>query len=764
MGGRVGYEELEVSHNLVLRKGMTGVFLCDENHRWELPTTDYYPETNSLVMWCPYGLEGFIRYFKDGINYAVVDWQFSLDSLAHVYEMIELYTSLTLVDCGGSVFSNDNNQHILPTIIPPTYPNQPIVTNSMSSLITLDSSFLHFNMINRHIISTTTDRFFEFDIALDDDWGVGSNLHSVDIVIQIPTVVFGTNVVSNSHIIVTGTGAMANNDAYFINTYDLAGHPDNFVIQIIPDSASTNMFAEVPDNPTPFIHVVIRIVNCNFNAPIHQTSGFGVFFLKRNWTTDNHYTGNTPIRYALGFFSTILEFPSCDIHIDNILSSHDPIRGGTDDTVSILGMNFDTTRGTGNVWLRNANDNTSYLPLDSSDYLLWNDTVIKFIMPGVIENSTYFINNQYGIPGSGKFKVQNSVGDTAHGDSITVRFSVNEQWSTLWLHKDDWRMIKTPGSPTDGYQFRYDTSFSKTLHPDRYNAIDVAIKQWGCLNGVNFTLGDSIIAPQDSAVRDGINIIQFGKSHAINVIAATKQHKVHACGYKSIDEIDIVFNQDLKDFIIFNTNCGDTIPAGFNDGYSVLLHELGHAHSLNHINDQERIMYWAQRPYNIILPGNERNVYIRYDMTCDEGSAYLMASSANPGLVSCADYDEMIPNVLLQCDTLPMRLASPLSGSNGINFFCPHITVDELDNIFSDVNIFPNPAHNTINMNFTSGKFQSGNVMIYDIYGRIISIQNFKSTIGKNSFQLDIENISSGIYSVGVVTGKGNMFFKFTKE
>ncbi len=33
LGGKVGDEEMEVSHNLVLRKGMMGVFLCDENQR-----------------------------------------------------------------------------------------------------------------------------------------------------------------------------------------------------------------------------------------------------------------------------------------------------------------------------------------------------------------------------------------------------------------------------------------------------------------------------------------------------------------------------------------------------------------------------------------------------------------------------------------------------------------------------------------------------------------------------------------------------------
>lgn len=761
LGGIVGDRELEVSHNLVLRRGMTGVFLCDENSRWELPTTDYYHEDNTLVMWCPYGLEGFIRYFNDGINYAVVDWQFSLDSLAHVYDMLDLFTTLTLVDCGG-VIPPFNPKGNLPILSAPTYPNIPIPNIPVNISSSINSSRINYHLVNRHITSTVP-RYFEFDIMIDDDVDPGY-LHSADMVITYPVNIFGSNIVGVSHLILSSVGAMANTNAYILNPYDVPSHSDKFAIQIRPDSTSTNSLVNLPDVATEMLHVRMEIIDCNSSGVLQMPSPAGLITSQNAWFSSSTYNSSPPTSYDIKDYASPIYFPSCDMHIDAILSSHMPIRGGTDDTVTITGMNFDTTRGTGNIWLRNANDNTSFLPLDSSDYVLWNDTVIKFTMPGVIENSAYFINNQYGIPGSGKFKVQNSVGDTAHGDSITVRFSVNEQWSTLFFKKEDFRLVKAPGSPTDGYQFRYDTAFSKTLHPDRYTALDVGIKQWGCLNGVNFTLGDSIIAPQDSTLEDGINIIQFGKGPALNVIGFAKLYKTHACGYKVVTEIDIVFNEDDKDSTIFNTDCGDTIPAGYNDGYAILLHELGHAHCLNHINDKERIMYWAQRPHNVILPGNERNVYIRYDMTCDEGSAYEMSNSADPGLMSCSLIDEMVPYVLLQCDTLPMRLASPLSGSNGINFFCPHISVNELENVFSDLNLYPNPVHNTINMNFNSEKLLSGNVMIYDMYGRKILTQYFKSTYGKNSFQIDVEGLSNGIYNIGVVTERGNMFYKFIKE
>ena len=79
---------------------MIGIFLCSPSQK-ELPLIDYYSETNPLVLDFPYDIQGYIKYFNDNFNKAIVDYQYSLDSLAQAYNLIELYTQLNYVDCGG---------------------------------------------------------------------------------------------------------------------------------------------------------------------------------------------------------------------------------------------------------------------------------------------------------------------------------------------------------------------------------------------------------------------------------------------------------------------------------------------------------------------------------------------------------------------------------------------------------------------------------------------------------------------------------------
>ena len=55
-GGTINDTTLKISHNLELRKGMKGIFLCNETQK-ELPAEDYYSESNSIKLDIPYGLE-----------------------------------------------------------------------------------------------------------------------------------------------------------------------------------------------------------------------------------------------------------------------------------------------------------------------------------------------------------------------------------------------------------------------------------------------------------------------------------------------------------------------------------------------------------------------------------------------------------------------------------------------------------------------------------------------------------------------------------
>jgi len=68
-----------------------------------------------------------------------------------------------------------------------------------------------------------------------------------------------------------------------------------------------------------------------------------------------------------------------------------------------------------------------------------------------------------------------------------------------------------------------------------------------------------------------------------------------------------------------------------------------------------------------------------------------------------------------------------------------------------EFNIFPNPATNKAILEFTLNKSSIAGVLIYDELGRIVKeIKNIEFKQGGNSIQLDVKDLSSGIYFVSL--------------
>ncbi|MEO8210836.1 MAG: T9SS type A sorting domain-containing protein, partial [bacterium] len=312
------------------------------------------------------------------------------------------------------------------------------------------------------------------------------------------------------------------------------------------------------------------------------------------------------------------------------------------------------------------------------------------------------------------------------------------------------------------YQFKIDTAFDKTLHPLRYKALDVAIKQWVCLSNVNFSLGDTLTPPVDSARRDGICMIQFGKT-PIGTIAYTYQRKKIGCAlFFGAEEVDIIIDEKIKDSLFFSLSCYDSIPPYKYDFMYTILHELGHAHSLNHINHSSKIMYWLHD--NIVhgIPSGNRNVFISYDLSASGGSQYVMDRATDPAFLACTLLPPMTPTSLLQCDTLPFRLATPRPNNT---YSCSLISVNEIETEFKNFKIFPNPVENDISMTYYSEQPARGEIFIYDIYGKVLSRTKYKSIYGENKTSINVVDLQPGVYCIGVKNESGNkVFYKFIKQ
>ena len=730
---------------------MMGVFLCDENI-WETPTIDYYHETNSNPLWVPAGLEGFIRYYDDGINYAVKDWQFSLDSLAQLYNRMDLYMTLNLIDCGAVPLPPRNPGHIQPPVNLPTYPNNPSYSSPLQpASVTATSTEVHFDYLNRHIMTTPSQKYFEFDVSITDDVDTGY-LHTAVFTVGYSGLIFGYNIVSHSNVEVTTTGSLSGTSAYFINPYDDPNDSSRLVIEIIPDTNSSDALVNLPDagpNLYPAVHIRIAIADCGFSGAVSML--WANPFVAPSWSSSSSPSAAVPVNYGLPYWSTVLGFPSCGIHIDAISASSYPITGGTQDTITIAGLGFDTARMGGNVWMRTANDNGSYIHLDSDDYVFWNDSTIKFVLPG---DGTYVDSSgSLGVPGSGYIKVKNDVGDSTQSDSVDVYYSIASTYNSTHNKKYMYQLGNL-FSFQHGYEFRIDTAFEQNAHPDSWDAIDVAIKEWVCLSGVNFILGDTLTPRGYGAAIDTICRIQFGRTTSESTIAQTERSKVlgPGCDLVLTEEIDIVIDSTRKDSLWWDTNCHHDVPSGKYDGYAAILHELGHAHSLNHINDPHAIMYWLDKGKNGVM-ANQRNVFIKFDPPAEDAANYVTAKAADPFLLSGGCFASLLGvRTILDCDSLP-RLAG-----------CGPIWVQEISRILTDIKVFPNPAQSKITFDFNSNISVAGSFRVKDIFGREVYAIRMNVKPGSNEISVDIKGLQAGVYCIGFESQYENVFAKFVKE
>jgi hypothetical protein len=296
---------------------------------------------------------------------------------------------------------------------------------------------------------------------------------------------------------------------------------------------------------------------------------------------------------------------------------------GTNDTLIIKGYNFSDT--VGKFWVKNANDGgqTSIALNKTFDILDWKDSTIKIIIPSTID-SVYGTNNS-GISGSGIFAIQrhnNLFSDTINGSSainkFNIKYAVGQNYGRNPLKKYNYLLFHQGA-------FFQDSAFHFRLHPSITNSnmkksISAAIKKWVCLTGVNLKL-DTILSPNIN-YNDSINTITMGSTGIANAIAITRLGNSNTCTWSNNVKISPVREMDITidtSFVYWydttKTSNLDSIPMGFTDFYNTILHELGHAIGLDHVNQNNDVMWYVssegQTFYNI--PCSKRRITLNYN-------------------------------------------------------------------------------------------------------------------------------------------------------
>lgn len=92
----------------------------------------------------------------------------------------------------------------------------------------------------------------------------------------------------------------------------------------------------------------------------------------------------------------------------------------------------------------------------------------------------------------------------------------------------------------------------------------------------------------------------------------------------------------------------------------------------------------------------------------------------------------------------------------------PNLSNDDI--IIKDINIYPNPTSNILNIDFTTNDKNDINLSIYDVNGRLIPQSNSVNTTNKNNYQINVSHLKTGTYILILKTDNYTSTHKFVKK
>ncbi|HIP35310.1 MAG TPA: T9SS type A sorting domain-containing protein [Crocinitomix sp.] len=724
LGGDMISERLEVTHTLTLSKGSKGIFLCSQTNR-PVSIVDFYSETNPEKLEASFENQSFIRYWWDGQGINASDIWNNYDSLNLLYNSTEAITGLSFIDCEKKLSFPTNSSTNQQVDLDITFPNY--LKSDFDSLISYielqrrfytrenqdrDNGKIFYNTENL-IITGNTTKYLEFDITVKDDLGIGY-LDQSGIRLKYNTSVFGSNVVSNNNIIVTrGT---LNSDP---NCYSAPiPSDDNSFTVLIPALETTFSQCKAPILTTPqsIMHIKMEILDCNINSSIilQDTATFFGPSMMIDYSAYADFPADT--------FSTYYEFiehnqiesvPNCVATITEF--SPLEVAGGIGEVLNIRGFQFGDTRGDGVIFMKNADDGgTSDIYLDALDYVLWSDTLIQIKVPSY---DTAMVNNiaNEGLPaGTGTFKVFTDAGDFAISPSpLKIKYSISN-------HSSKNPYILTPRNEfSQAYVFHCDTAVANYKNGAMKDVIDKALRDWKCLTGINWYMGADTIYSDTLPLNDTICIIRLGNIPNSSAYARTTSWS-GVCGEYIHFETDITLDTTYN---FYCDTLGSTVPSGQQSLYSIILHELGHAHGLKHVIDINAVMHYG------LAPGAIGITNLNNDISCDEGGNWMMDFS-----------------------TSPVNITTCSSSSNITRFNNPCSQLDIVETTTSEIkyNFYPNPVINNLNINFYAIQNNKISIKLFDMKGATIVTYQEELQEGDNNLNFDVSLIPNGVYILQV--------------
>lgn len=482
------------------------------------------------------------------------------------------------------------------------------------------------------------------------------------------------------------------------------------------------------------VHVKMKITDCNALPQLYfdqlDISLVGtLYFIVQNPNNDINQGFSQII--ATDQENTAL----CGLSVSSILPS--TVNAGKGDVVTVQGSGFGIS---GTVQMKNADDGgLTWVTLDDYDIVSWTDTEIKIKVPSTLPLTTN--TNLRKTVGTGPIRITTG-GETVETNQVLTvyyawkNYQINDNNTTIkgnGLHAGrelvyDADMI----NQHYGYKLIPNVNFTNT---DARDVLAKAMNRWTCESNIRWRFADGESTNIANA-QDDLSTIRMGTTSTSNILGETQVFIVR-CGGGGGSEIgyvrsfDIVIS-DAHPFFYDATGLEDT-PAGFNDYYSMILHELGHAHLLEHIIDPHDLMYWSLMPNNIEVSSEDRK--IDFSQSNIDAAHAIMDESVQTSFGFCTTQDEAHESLVLSdCES-----ANSLTENH---FGLPH-----------NLKIIPNPAMDKVDVHFYLKSNHNISLSIHSVQGRLmIRSESIKGQTGDNKVSFDISDLKKGIYFIVLQT------------
>ena len=742
-GGIVDDLWVDRSHSLKLRKQCKGIFLATHTGK-ELSSVDFYSENNNQKLEATFQNQSFVKYWHNGIDWKVSDVWANYDSLAQIYNLAEVITGLNFVDCSVPSIFGTGNEDMEPEVIEeevtmPTY--DPADFDNLMAYIqhkkehysrsdrSAAAEKVFYNMENL-IITGTTTKFLEFDVTIKDNYGNGYlDISSVRIVYD--PAVFGSNIVTNSNIEVTRGDINSDTNCY--STPSVSDLSPNAFFAVAAETVYSQCKALVTTTPQKLMHFKMRILNCAIPsniALIDTATAFDpslvlAFSDYADFPADTFSTAYDQLEHA-----QTESVPSCVPTITSFTPT--TVAGGIGDILEIRGFQFGATRGSGTVFFKNANDGgNSEVACDAADFLAfnsWSDTLIQLYMPSVDTAIIQSVAIPNSPAGTGYFRVVTNAGiDAVSPAPVTVSYSVVGHPTSAPKRP----AYLGPNPDQNGqFIFHIDSLVAAYQNGAMVPIIKKALHEWTCLTGIDWILDSDMIFTQQPPVQfDSICVIRFGNlganiSGATQLALATSQRRWCPPNFYTV-ESDIEISDDPNISWFLDTIPTNPIPAGQQDLYFALLHELGHAHNLQHLISPNDIMHFEDN-----TGGAFRKVELYFDQPAYDGGNWVM------------DKSFQFPPSVTGCNLSTISsISSPL---------CSIIFGVRESQESSSLIIQPNPFNQIFTVSSEKYKIQS--MVIIDITGKIVRSE---SNVRTQHLTVDMGQINNGMYLLKITLDNG---------